>query len=137
MRNSRSVLLIALFAMLFTMALSAETVHMVSDASVPAAQGKVEVGHDDNGNTRLHVVVNHMARPERLTPAKQVYVVWIQQPGNEAQNLGTLQIGDHLKAELAATTPLKDNYMVFVTAEDNPQVTMPSEPRLLTATVQK
>src|SRR5258708_4919676 len=100
---------------LFLLSLSsfAKTFRLTNDPSIPSAAGKVESDHDKNGNVRLHVTVEHLAKPEKLTPSKNTYVVWIQPSGSAAQNLGELRVGDHLKGEFTGVTPEK-NFDLFI-----------------------
>lgn len=114
----------------------ASDVPLVADPSVPAATGKAKVDKDNNGNLRLKLEADHLAKPGALTPAKQNYVVWIQPRGKEPQNEGTLKVGGNLKANFEATVPRED-FEVFVTAEDNPAAQTPSGPKLLRGEIQR
>jgi hypothetical protein len=114
----------------------ASDVPLVADASVPAAGGKAKLDKDNNGNLRLKLEVEHLAKPGALTPVKQNYVVWIQPRGKEPQNEGTLRVGDNLKGNFETTVPRGD-FEVFITAEDNPAAQMPSGPKLLRAEMQQ
>lgn len=114
----------------------ASDVPMVADASVPAATGKAKVDKDNNGNLRLKLDVEHLAKPGALTPVKQNYVVWIEPRGKEPQNEGTIRVGDNLKGNFEATVPRED-FEVFITAEDNPAAQTPSGPKLLRAEMQQ
>ncbi len=113
----------------------ASDMRMISDPTVPAATGKVHWDKDQNGNLRVKLEVDHMAKPGALTPAKQNYVVWIQPRGKDPQNLGVLRVKGDLKGSLEATVPRQD-FEIFVTGEDNPAAQTPSEPKLLHAEVQ-
>jgi hypothetical protein len=108
---------------------------MIADPSVPAASGKAHLSKDNNGNLRLKLDVDHLAKPGSLTPTKESYVVWIQPRGKEPQNEGTLKVGDNLKGNFEATVP-NEYFEVFVTAEDNPAAQTPSGPKLLRAEMQ-
>jgi hypothetical protein len=138
MRSSRSkhVLLLALLIASLTVAAAAKKFPMEVGSTVPAATGDVEIGKDDNGNTRYTVTVRHLADPAKLTPAKSAYIVWIQPKGEEAQKAGQLTIGENLKGEFKGTTPAKD-FEVFVTAEDGPTVDTPASDRVLRANVSR
>ena len=103
--------------------------HLVPSFTVPAATGKVDVGHDDNGTT-YDLKVRHLAKPQNLTPPETAYVVWVQRPGLEAQNAGVLTVNDDLNGEFRGTTPYK-SFDLFVTAEPNPRASLPSGPRVL------
>lgn len=113
----------------------ASDVPMTADPSVPAATGKAHLGKDNNGNLRLKVDVDHLAKPGSLTPARQSYVVWIQPRGKDPQNEGVLSVTGKLKGSFEGTVPRED-FEVFITAEDNPAVQTPSGPKLLHAEVQ-
>ena len=108
---------------------------MIADASVPAASGKAHLDKDRNGNLKLKLDVDHLAKPGALTPTRQSYVVWIEPRGKEPQNLGQLKVNNNLQGSFEATVPRQD-FEVFVTAEDNPAAQMPSEPKLLRAEIQ-
>lgn len=98
---------------------------MESSPTVPAAAGNVEVEGDDNGNTRLKVEVKHLAEPEKLTPPRSAYVVWVQPSGMPAENMGSLRVDDGLTGRYEGTTRHKA-FEVVVTAEDGPTVQSPS-----------
>jgi hypothetical protein len=116
-------------------AAAASDQQMIADPSVPAASGKAHISKDNNGNLHLKIDVDHLAKPGSLSPAKQNYVVWVQPRGKEAQNQGTLKVGDNLKGNFEATVPRED-FEVFVTAEDNPATQTPTGPKLLHAEIQ-
>jgi hypothetical protein len=120
----------------------ARTYHMTSTKAVPAAGADVVVGNlwhrgkDKNGNTQFVLKAKHLAKPGLLTPPANSYVVWLQQEGSQPQSQGELKIGNNLKGELKATTPLK-NFNVFITAETDSQTKTPSDQVILQATVQQ
>ena len=114
---------------------AASDIPLIADPSVPAASGKAKLDKDNNGNLRLKLEVEHLAKPGALTPAKQSYVVWIQPRGKDPHNAGTLKVGDKLKASFEDTIPNADSE-VFITAEDNPVTQTPSGPKLLRAELQ-
>ena len=90
---------------------------------VPSAQGKVALGKDENKNTTLELRVRDLAPPDRLTPPKKVYVVWIETKDNGMKNLGQLNArrrDSYLKA-LSPFEPVR----VFITAEDNAATSEP------------
>jgi hypothetical protein len=113
----------------------ASDVRMTADASVPAATGKAHLDKDRNGNLKLKLEVDHLAKPGALTPTKQSYVVWIEPRGRDAQNMGVLKVNGDLKGSFEGTVPNQD-FEVFVTAEDNPSAQMPMGPKLLRAQMQ-
>ena len=116
-------------------AAAASDTPMIADPSVPAATGKAHISKDNNGNLRLKLDVDHLAKPGSLTPAKANYVVWIQPRGKDPQNQGLLRVTGHLKGNFEDTVPNED-FEVFITAEDNPATQTPTGPKLLRAEVQ-
>jgi hypothetical protein len=113
---------------------AAEKYHLNPTQLVPAATGDINVDRDDNGNTKLDVKVDHLARPGSLAPARMIYVVWVQGPGGAAENIGELKVGDDLKAELKTVTPLR-NFELFITGENDGQVTQPQGPVVMRSTI--
>jgi hypothetical protein len=111
-----------------------EKVPMVAGTQTPAARGTVTVHISSNNNSRLDLKVQALAKPSSLTPAANAYVVWVQPPGEPAQNEGELKVDKNLNGELHTETSYK-RFKVFVTAEQNAQVHAPSGPEVLTADV--
>jgi hypothetical protein len=131
--------MIAVYAGLMFLGLSclagASDVRLTADPSVPGAMGKAHLSKEKNGNLKLKVEVHHLAKPGALTPSRQNYVVWTQARGKEPQNQGVLKVNDNLEGTFEDTVSNED-FDVFITAEDNPKIDMPSEPRLLKGTMQ-
>lgn len=48
----------------FALVCFARTYQLTNDPSVPEASGKLEVSHDHNGNTKLHLTVDHLANQQ-------------------------------------------------------------------------
>ncbi|HTC94278.1 MAG TPA: hypothetical protein VK699_12630 [Terriglobales bacterium] len=125
------------FALFFCAALWAKEIHFNNGSSVaPGAAGRVDVDKDRNGNTELKIHVYHLADPEKLSPPKTVYVVWVQPPGKSPVNTGQLKVNGDLEGTLTATTPFKA-FDTFITAEDNAHVDAPSGPEVLRTTVER
>jgi hypothetical protein len=129
-------------ALLFGVVLAVATVgwaksyHMTSTSIVPAAKGEINVDKEKDGNVQVHVEVEHLAKPGKLTPPANTYVVWLQEADSQPHSLGQLRVGDDLKGELKATTTL-NNFTVFITAETDSQTRIPSNQVVLRATVQQ
>lgn len=102
---------------------------------VPAAQGNVEVGKDKNGNTEIKLTVQHLAKPESLTPPKAGYIVWLQEKGGEAENQGQLKVNKKLEATFKTITPRKA-FDVIITGEDDLHAKSPAGLEVMRATVQ-
>ena len=136
MKRSISAVTLAILFLFAATAQAAKEFRLISDQSVPGATGKVDVSKDRNGNYRIKMEVYHLAKPTSLTPPKQNYIVWLERRDNQPVLLGELRVNGDLKGTLEATTPaVSDQFEIFVTAEDNPNTQVPSEPRLLRATV--
>src|SRR5256885_16398672 len=78
-----------------------------NSTQTPAAAGKVTIGTDRNGNNAFDVKVFHLSDPAQLTPAKTVYIVWAQENGKAADNLGQLKTNHDLEGSFHGTTPYK------------------------------
>lgn len=113
----------------------ASDVRLTADPSVPGATGKAHLSKEKNGNLKLKLEVHHLAKPGALTPSRQNYVVWTQVRGKEPQNQGVLKVNDNLQGTFEDTISNGD-FEVFITAEDNPKVDVPSELRLLKGMMQ-
>jgi hypothetical protein len=83
----------------------------------------------------MELKVEHLAPPSNLQPAKQVYVVWVQAPGQQPENKGVLKVNENLEGSIKMITPYK-SFDVFVTAEDTPSVTQPSTMEMLRGSIQ-
>ena len=129
----RAVLIFA-FLFLLPFAYSKEF-PLIASSSVPAAKGKVDVDKDHNGNRKIKVEVQHLAKPSTLTPAQTSYVVWTQARGRDPENKGQLSLDKNLEGKLETTTTY-EAFDVFVTAEGNPSVTIPDGPEVLRGTIQ-
>ena len=82
----------------------------------------------------LKLKVEHLAKPENLTPPASQYLVWIARQGAGPENVGKLTVGNDLKANLDVTTPFK-SFRIFVTAEASGTVAAPSGMEVLHAEV--
>jgi hypothetical protein len=131
----RTAIFAVALMMLATVALGRKFALVMSPA-VPAAKGDVETGTDKNGNTEVTIKVENLAMPTSLRHPAQTYVVWIQAPGQQPQNVGKLDVGGNLKGEFKTVTPLK-NFEIFGTAESNALVQSPTGERIFHATVQQ
>ncbi len=131
---NRGFFVVLLAGLLFVPAsVKAKDYQLISDPSVPAATGKINVDKDRNGNYKIKVEVHHLAKPEDLTPPRQGYVVWVQGRDGQPVNVGHLQVNKNLDGELTTTTP-SQQFDIFITAEDTVAAQSPSGLRLLHAT---
>lgn len=109
---------------------------LLNTGITPAAEGKVITNSDPNGNTEVEVQVKHLASPQKLTPPRQAYLVWVQARGKSPELLGVLRVNDKLEGSLKATTPYKV-FDILVTGEDTLSPQTPSDMVLLKGTVER
>jgi len=96
---------------------------------VPAAEGTVKVKTDNNSNYTINLQVINLAEPERLSPAKSVYVVWMETANNGIKNLGQLKTSSGMfsktmKSSLETVTAFKPS-KIFITAENDATIQYP------------
>ncbi len=129
------VFLITAFVLFCTLLL-AKKISLTASSIVPAAQGIVDIGKDRNGNTELKVQVEHLARPDNLTPSESVYIVWFQDHESPAENQGELKVNNKLQGTFQTVTPHK-TFDLFVTAEQDKTVKAPAGPEVLRARIER
>jgi len=132
----RNLTLFVLICLAFATVAWGREDRLINTGTAPAAEGKVTTNADRNGNTNVEVNVKHMATPQKLTPAKQDYLVWVQPRGKEAELLGALRVNSNLEGSMKATTPIKD-FDIFITAEDNIKPDAPSSMVILRGSVER
>lgn len=108
----------------------------VTNKTVPAARGFVQVNTDGNKNYTIKVKLSNLAEVERLLENKKTYVVWIQTKEVAAINIGQIQssvstFSNNLKAEFKTVSSMKPS-RVFISAEENGSVTFPGDLIVLT-----
>jgi hypothetical protein len=109
---------------------------LTTSSDIPAAQGTVKISTTDNGNTKIDLLVEHLASPERINPGATVFVVWARgsEDGAQPQNLGALKVDDNLNGSITAVTPLR-SFEVYITAEPSQMSEWPTGKPLLYTTV--
>lgn len=112
-----------LFFIIFSLGSCARKLTFGISPVVPAATGLVKIKRSKNDTYSIDVKVKNLAQPQRLSPPRGVYVVWIQSDRNAPENIGILKsstdfLSSVLKGEMKATSTIKPN-TVFITAEDN------------------
>lgn len=112
------------FAAILISACSKKVVFPTSQV-LPAANAVVKIDKNDNNNYELNLEVENMAKPERLTPPRRTYVVWMVSERNGTINMGNLKINNKLRGSLEAVTPFKP-ICFFITAEEEQDVVTPS-----------
>lgn len=119
-RSIRTLLTLALIV-LFTAC--GQKVAFLNSAVVPSAEGAVTIKKDSNENYHIDLVVRSLAEPSRLTPPRNVYVVWMETSQSGAQNIGQLRTSTKgfsrmLTSSLQTVQPHKPTGF-FITAEDD------------------
>jgi hypothetical protein len=115
---------------------SSKKVELMAGHETPAARGTLSVKVGPNKNTALDLKAHSLAHPSSLTPAENVYVVWVQPPGENPKNEGELRVDKNENGELHTEVPYK-RFKVFITAEQDAQTQAPTGPHVLSADVQQ
>ncbi|HEX8060827.1 MAG TPA: hypothetical protein VF473_07820 [Cyclobacteriaceae bacterium] len=132
--NTIRVLAIMLFTFTTTLALCQNEYRKVKfevSEIEPTAEGTVKIDKDKNNNYTVDLTVTGLSKPDRLTPPRTSYVVWMETAQNGTQNLGQLKsseaaLSKAMKGSLNAVTPYQP-VSFFVTAEDQGNVTTPGQ----------
>jgi hypothetical protein len=117
----KSLLFSLLLVMLSTAC--ANKVNFLTSSVVPAAEGTVKIKQDKNKNYAIDLQVDNLAEPERLSPPKALYVVWIETSQSGVQNIGQLKTSSSsfskgLSSSLKTVSSHSPN-RVFITAEED------------------
>lgn len=92
---------------------------------LPAAEAVVEIEENDNNNYEIELEIENMAEPDRLTPPRRTYTVWLVTAKHGTINIGNLNISRKNEASLKTETPYKP-VRIFITAEDDRDAVVPS-----------
>jgi hypothetical protein len=128
--------IITLAVVFATVVYAAKKFPLTAASIVPAAKGSLEVGKDRNGNTDMKLKVEHLAKPENLSPSQTSYIVWLQDKGSGPENQGELRVNGKLQGTFQTITPRK-NFDLFVTGENDGTVKSPSGPEVLRTSVSR
>jgi hypothetical protein len=123
---NKIALFITVVIFMLPMSACAQRVKFLSSAVVPAANGVVKVKKDSNKNYQIKVLINNLAEPKRLTPPKEMYIVWMVADDNQPQNIGKIEAGStfmssKLKASFQSVSSTKPT-KIFITAENDPTI---------------
>ena len=115
--------------LIFTLPSCSRKMAFSTSPIVPAAEGSVKVKKDDNNNYKIDLNMIRLAEPERLTPPKDIYVVWMETDGSGIKNIGQLETSSGfwsktLKSSLETVTTFKPAGF-FITAEDEADIQYP------------
>ncbi|QJW88221.1 hypothetical protein HNV11_01915 [Spirosoma taeanense] len=124
--------IVILFFSVLTLNSCTPKMTFTTSSIIPAASGDVEVKKDKNNNYIVNVSVRNLAEPQKLNPPKSTYLVWMESDNSSAKKLGQLApYSKSLKADLSATSITKPT-QVFITAENDAEVTYPRGETVLT-----
>jgi len=125
-RNLKNVLLLISSLLIFLTVVScAKKIMFQTSSVVPAARGEVAVKKDKNNNFRVLVELSYLAEPDRLSPAKNTYVVWMVSDENDTPiNLGQIVSTSKLNVKFETVTSSKPK-RIFVTAENDASIQYP------------
>jgi hypothetical protein len=101
------------------------TVNFPISDYLPAADVKAKIKKDENNIFEVTVKADHLAEPERLTPPKKRYIVWVKDVDGANHKIGELDPGKSKEGELNAMTPFEP-VQLFITAEDKKNPKWPS-----------
>ena len=122
--NINKLLFSSLFLLLTLVSCGKKITFMTSEIA-PAARGNVDVKKDKNNNYRVELELSYLAEPQRLTPAKNTYVVWmVSDESDVPTNLGQVVGTSKLKVKFETVTSSKPK-RIFVTAEDDASIQYP------------
>ena len=113
-----------------------QKISFLTSSVVPAARGTVKVKMDENKNHTIQIALVNLAEPERLSPPKKMYMVWMETDQGETKNIGRIMtdsgtFSKTLKADfktVTSFTPVK----IFITAEEDANVQSPGWEVILT-----
>ena len=132
----RNIYLIgALLSFIILIQSCARKISFQTSSVVPAAEGSVKVKKDKNNNYAIDLNVIRLADPKRLSPPKEIYLVWIDTENNGPKSIGQLKtssgmFSSALKSSLNTVTAFKP-VRIFITAEDNATVLYPGSQTVL------
>ncbi|MBN2610211.1 MAG: hypothetical protein JXB00_01505 [Bacteroidales bacterium] len=116
--------LIYILSVFFLASCAASAKFPVSQVT-PAAVITASVQKDKNNNNAITVKAKYLASPDRLTPARNTYVVWINTTDSGLKNVGQLQIKNAQSAVFKTITSF-EIAEIIITAEDEGNVEYPA-----------
>jgi hypothetical protein len=136
--NQSKGIMIALVTviMIFAFSSCATKAIFLSSSVVPAAEGKVTIKEDGNKNFEIKVVTKNLADSQRLTPPKNVYIVWMLTDNSGTKNIGQIissssSMSSKLKASFETVSSFRPS-KIFITAEDEANIQYPYSEVVLT-----
>lgn len=112
-------------ALALVMVACGTTVKLPVSNVVPAAVITAKKKTDKNNNIEISVSASNLASPERLSPSRKIYVVWITTKESGIKNIGQLENKNAKKASLTTVSSFEP-VEIFITAEDDGNATYPT-----------
>ena len=122
MKNIKGILFVAIVAILTSCA--SATIFPISEV-VPAAEIKAKKMKQGRWNYQITLTAINLASPERLTPAKKVYVIWAVSESGTTRNVGFFININAEKSIYKASFPYEP-MEIFITAEDEGDLCIPN-----------
>jgi len=96
---------------------------------VPAAEPEAKISKNKVGGYVINLDINNLALPERLSPPKKYYIVWIETQAEGITKLGEIANNQGLfsnrgRASFEAETIYRPS-IIMVSAENNLDITYP------------
>ncbi|HOX81497.1 MAG TPA: hypothetical protein PLJ60_05790 [Chryseolinea sp.] len=130
--NTRNLFLIlTLIAISFIFSSCSKKISFLNSSVVPAAEGTVKVSKDKNKNSVIKVSIKNLAEPDRLQPARKVYIVWMLTDNDMTKNIGQIKtsrtfFNKRLEGSFETISSFKP-VKIFITAEDDADIQYPQE----------
>ncbi len=123
------ILLPAAVVLLVILNSCAKKITFPGSTVVPAAEAVAKIKQDKNKNYAIEIDVKHLAKPDKLSPERKFYIVWMATESNGNKNLGQIKssgslLSSTLKGSLKAVTSFKPTEL-FITAEDDADIQWP------------
>lgn len=130
----RRFVYLSISTLIFSMLLFSSCSKRISfppSAVVPGVEPQAKVKKTDDGDYRISLDVNHLVRPEQLSPPKNHYVVWINTEDQGLKNIGELKnrsgmFANTRRASFERTIGFKPT-QIFVTSENSTDVQFPGD----------
>jgi len=116
---------IVLSVLMFVITSCATVVKFPVSTVEPAADITAKIKKNNQNNYVIEVTANYLASVERLSPPKKMYVVWLVTSENGINNIGQMKNDNAQKMKLQTLTSFEPKE-IFVTAEDEANITLPS-----------
>ncbi|MFZ0489204.1 MAG: hypothetical protein WBV11_07805 [Salegentibacter sp.] len=127
---SRTIWAAGFICLLMMLNSCAKRVVFPASEMVPAAKAVVQIDKSKNANYNIALKVDNLAEPERLTPSRKYYSVWMETKKHGTLNIGNLKVNRKNKASLETVTPYEP-IRIYITAEDKQDPGTPSTQTIL------